>query len=199
MVRVMRIVRKPGRVKFIWDYRQFMLGGLKMEVVPLVIIVFIIFFPLKPIEGYEDFLSTWGTELLFGVLLILLAFMYLKLQGIILVNQTESKIEIYKGFGLSTRVHSLYFDTLEKVVLAPTAPSLFAYKLFETKRTPPQVVDEQVGIHLKTGEEIELPFARLEPEEALKVVKEIAEAAGIPAFDRAGNPIHPLQPLGSPA
>ena len=185
-----KIVRKPGRVKFVWDYR----GVLGIEIVPMILVVFIPLFFLKPIEGYEQFLSAWGVELLIGVLVVLCAVMYLKMQGIIHVNQTESKIEIFKGFGLSTRTHSLYFDTLEKIVLAPTAPSLFAYKLFETKRTPPQVIHEQVGIYLRTGQKIELPFARLEPEEAVKVVKEIAETAGVPAFNSEGNLIHSLEP-----
>ena len=194
MLEPFKVVRKPGGVKFVWDRRFFIYSFLASQIGTMAFLIYIFLFMMKPIEGYEDFLSTWGIFLLFALVggLIFMVIM-LNIQGAIHVNQTQSKLEIFKGLSLNTRTYFLPFDTLEKIVL--TAPSMFASGQTQSQG----LLFEQVGIYLKTGEEIELPFARLEPAEALKVVKEIAEAAGIPAFDREGNPIHSLQPLGSRA
>lgn len=190
-----KIVRKPGYVKFAWDKKVIVYLLLAGAILTLVLGFYISLLPTKPDEGYERLLSIWGF-LLFAVIgdVVFMAIL-LKLQGVIHVNQTQSKVEIFKGLGLNTRTHFLPFDTLEKVVLATPTPFLTV----SANASSQGLLYEQVGIYLKTGEEIELPFARLVPEEALKVVKEIAEAAGIPAFDREGNPIRFLQSLGSPA
>ncbi len=192
----MKITRKPGRVKFVWDRRLIIYTFLASQIGTMALLIYVFLFMMKPIEGYEEFLSTWGIFLLFALIggLIFMVIM-LKIQGAIHVNQTQSKVEIFKGLSLNTRTHFLPFDTLEKIVL--TTPTPFVTVSASAPSPSQRLLYEQVGICLKTGKEIELPFARLVPEEALKVVQEIAEAAGIPAFDREGNPIHSLQPLGS--
>jgi hypothetical protein len=188
-----KTVRKPGSVKFLWDMRLLIVVFLVGQIGTLALLLYLFLFMMKPTEGHEEFLATWGLLLLIVIGAVVFTAIFLKLQGAIQVNQTQSRIEIFKGFGLSKLIHSLYFDTLEKIVL--TSPLKIVSGLVPSQK----LVYEQIGLYLKTGEEIQLPFAQLAPEEALKVVKEIAEAAGVPAFDREGNPIHSLEPLGSPA
>ena len=185
ILKPLNIVRKPGSVKFVWDKRVIIYLLLAGAILVLFIGFYFYGFMMKPNEGYEMFLALWGT-LLFSVIgdAVFIA-IFLKMQGAILVNQTESKVEILKGLGLSNRIHSLRFDTLEKIIVTSCTPLATVASSAES-----QELYQQVGIYLKTGKEIELPFARLVPEEALKVVQEVAEAAGIPAFDSEGNPIH---------
>ncbi|NIQ03306.1 MAG: hypothetical protein GWM98_25460, partial [Nitrospinaceae bacterium] len=139
---------------------------------------------MKPAEGSNEFLIAGGVLLFVGIGTVVFTAVFLRLQGAVHVNEVKSMIEVFKGLGLSTRVHTLRFHTLEKMVLKSPAASRL-----RSDSPPPNVASDQIVIYLKTGEEIKLAFARLNRQQGLQVVKEIAELAGIPAFDGKGQPL----------
>lgn len=187
-LKMVKTIRKPGCVKYLWDKRLIIYVFLAGQVGTLALCFYVFVFMMKPVGSYKGLQDTWGFVLLMAAGTAGITALLMRYQGKIQVNQTESKIEIFKGLGLNTCIHSLRFDTLEKIVLLS-----YDVPKWLSKSSGPGI--ERIGIYLKNGKEIGLPFTQLPPGEGYEIVKEIAETAKLPAFDSEGNPIHSLKPL----